>query len=240
MTPPPNTTQLDAEVLLASTGLLQPPDATSIAAAQILLEDLKRQIVATLDKENQTAVRVNDLTTRYHEKLAQTPAYETMTAQLAETHGLAFAAAYQEAHQRARQLLLDRWPENTLDTIFGARIYPGDPEAVAQWLLEGDTVENQRVAKDFAAAALLPECMEVFVTAYPALYREVLAALNEELAQRVETEWSPPPWLESTIATFKGIEDPAIPPAPPPAPPPPAGAKLATDRLETASEKVAG
>lgn len=230
---------LEAEVLLAATGLLQPPDKTARLAASTMVKDLRADLLAVLEREEPTAMRVNNQTENYHKRLAATPPYEAVFEQLAAAYGEAFAAAYQAAHMNARQLLLDRYPASSLDGIFGTQICDPDPERLAQWLLEADTVENQRLVKDLAAAAVLPETIDVFSLSFPLLFAELKAALNKQLAKLADEHWSPPPWLDCSLRTLLGLPVEAVPPAPAPVVPPPARAKLAADKLETATEKGA-
>jgi hypothetical protein len=229
---------LEAEILLAATGLLQRPDRTARLAARSLLKELKDAALAVLEQENPTALRVNNQTANYHKRLAVTPPYESVFDELAASDGEAFAGAYQAAHMNARQLLLDRWPAVSLDGIFGTQIVPPDQESLAQWLLEADTVENQRLIKDLAAAAVLPETIEVFSQAFPLIFGELKETVNGQLAKLKDESWVPPPWLDCSLRTFLGLPVEVAPAPPPPPAPPPARAKLATDKLETATEKT--
>ncbi|HKO86716.1 MAG TPA: hypothetical protein VJ140_19635 [Actinomycetota bacterium] len=230
---------LEAEVLLAATGLLQPPDQTARLASRTLLADLRVSMLAVLEREEPTALRVNDQTRNYHKKLAATPPYEAIFESVAASDGETFAAAYQAAHMNARQLLLDRWPAVTIDGIFGTQIVDPDHESLAQWLLEADTVENQRLIKDLAAAAILPETVEVFQLAFPLVFADLKGVLNKRLAELADEHWAPPPWLDCSLRTFLQLPVEAIPPAPPPVTPPPSRAKLAAEELETPAERSA-
>ncbi len=229
---------LEAEVLLAATGLLQPPDQTARIAARTLLPELTDAMLAVLEREEPTALRVNNQTANYHKRLSASPPYETTFELLAAAQGEAFAGAYQAAHQNARQLLLGRWPAVTLDGIFGTQIVPPDPEKLAQWLLEADTIENQRLIKDLGAAAVLPETIEVFSVAFPMIFAELTRVLNDRLAKLKDQDWVPPPWLDCSLRTFLRLPVQAVPPAPPPPVAPPSRAKLAAEKLETAVERT--
>jgi hypothetical protein len=227
---------LDAECLLAATGLLQRPDDTSRKAAQVLLADLKRDLLAVLEQDDPKRLGSVVQTTKYHGKLAGTPPYEAMFSEL-EDAGEAFAAAYQAAHGNARQLLLARYPSSDLDGIFGTLPVEPDWERLCQWLLEADTVENQRLVADLGAAAVLGETVEVFAGAFPLMYAQLRKVLNDRLAELKRKKWSPPPWLETALVTFMRLPVDQAPPAPPAPTPKPSRVKLDTERLETAADK---
>jgi hypothetical protein len=230
---------LEAEILLAATGLLQPPDQTSRLAAKTLLKEMRADLLDVLEREEPTALRVNNQTPNYHKRLCATPPYEATFDLVAAADGEAFAAAYQAAHMNARQLLLDRWPAVTLDGMFGTQICEPDPEKLAQWLLEADTVENQRLVKDLAAAAVLPETVEVFSLAFPMLFADLKAVLNKRLGKLKDEGWSPPHWLDCSLRTVLQLPVEVAPSPPPPPVPPPSRAKLDAESLETAAEKTA-
>lgn len=228
---------LDAECLLAATGLLERPDDTARRAAQVLLADLQRQMLAALDQDEPARMGKVGQTAKYHAKLAATPPYETIHVQLEALYGPAFAGAYQAAHMNARQLVLGRYPSGDLDGIFGTTIVEPDWERLSQWLLEADTVERQRLVADLAAAAVLPETVEVFVAAFPLIYGKLREVLNERLGELRDQHWSPPAWLESALITFMQLPVEQAPPAPPAPTPQPSRVKLDTERLETAADK---
>jgi hypothetical protein len=230
---------IEAELLLAATGLLQPPDRTARLAAGPLLKQMRQALLDVLEREEPTALRVNNQSSNYHKRLCATPPYEATFALVAEADGEAFAAAYQAAHMNARQLLLDRWPAVTLDGIFGTQICDPDPEKLAQWLLEADTVENQRLVKDLAVAAVLPETVEVFSLAFPLLLADLTGVLNTKLGKLKDEGWVPPHWLDCSLRTLLRLPVEVVPSAPPPATPPPSRAKLSADTLETQAEKTA-
>jgi hypothetical protein len=230
---------LEAEILLAATGLLQPPDKTARLAAKTLLKELREAALAVLEREEPTALRVNSQTPNYHKRLSAGPLYEKTFAEMQGTDGEAFAAAYQAAHMNARGFMLARYPAQEIGGIFGTQIVPPDPEKLAQWLLEADTVENQRLIKDLGAAAILPETVEVFSGAFPLLFDEVKRAVNDRLAELKNEGWAPPPWLDCSLRTFLQLPVEAVPSAPPPPTPPPSRAKLAAEELETPADKSA-
>lgn len=230
--------QLTGETLVAAAGLLQPPDETAQLAAQTLLDQLKTQMLAVLDRDEQTSLKVNSQTQKYLAKLAKTPPTEAWFETLEQSHGPAVAAAYLDTHQRSRQLLQQAYPGLDLDGIFGVTVIEPDHESLAQWLLLVDTIENQRIIKDLAAGALLPEVVLAFAAAYPNIYNELIRVLDDRLAELRQEEWSPPHWLEVSLATFKQLPIKPIKPMPLPEAPKPSRVKIDTERLDTASDKV--
>lgn len=228
---------LDAECLLAATGLLDRPDATARRAAKVLLKNLQRELLDVLEQDEPRRLGAVRQAPKYHDKLAATPPYEAIDAQLEPIYGPALAAAYQAAHRNARQLLLDRYPSGDLDGIFGTVPVTPDWESLSQWLLEADTVERQRLVADLGAAAVLGETVEVFTGAFPEIYARLRSTLNDRLAELRNQHWSPPAWLETALVTFMQLPVDQAPPAPPPPAPQPSRVKLDTDRLETPADK---
>lgn len=194
---------LEAEQLLAATGLIRTPDQTSLAASKTLLKELATELIATLERENQARLRVNDQTEKYLKKLAKPPDYDACLDAIEPVYGRKVAAEYQLLHTAARQYFLDTYPAQEVDTARGTRPQPPDPEKLAQWLLEVDTVENQRIISDLAAGAVLDETVTVFKTAFPEMYGYLVSELHNEMASRPD-EWMPSIWLEMALATFTG------------------------------------
>lgn len=205
---------LEAEALLASTGLLQVPDRTSMTASKTLLKGLTKQLTATLDRDNQAHLRVNDQTERYLEKLAKQPDYDACMEAIEGRFGRAVAAEYQLLHMAARQYLLDTHPAQEVDTARGAIPAPPDPEKLAQWLLEVDTIENQRIISDLAAGAVMDETVRVFKETFPESYERLVIELQDAIAAK-PTDWLAPVWMEMALATFTGKPQVGAPPIEP-------------------------
>lgn len=235
--PAPPNVALDAECLLAATGLLEQPDTSAGKAARVLLRDLTRELLDVLEQDEPKRMGSVRQTPKYHAKLAATPPYEAVDRRLEARYGPAMAAAYQAAHRNARDILLGRYPSGSIDGIFGTRPVDPDWESLSQWLLEADTVERQRLVADLGAAAVLAETVEVFSAAFPLMYGKLREALNRKLAELENKSWSPPPWLETALITFMQLPVDQAPPAPPAPTPKPSRVKLDTERLETAADK---
>lgn len=229
---------IEAEALLAATGLLHPPDRTARTAAKHLVADLRKQLIGVLDHENQRRLRVNDQTESYLKKLAATPDYEGINAIIESKYGLTMVGQYMEKHMAARQLLLDSYPAQEVETSRGVVPQPPDPELLAQWLLDVDTIENQRIVSDLAAGAVLPETVTVFKTVFPEIYAYLVTELNEAIATK-PADWIPPIWLEMAIGTFAGAPMEGAPPAKPSEEPKPQGkAKLNIKDVQTSAQKA--
>ncbi len=204
---------IEAESLLAATGLVAVPDRTSIAASRTVVKDLVKQLVAVLDRDDQKRLRVNNQTENYIKQLGMPPDYDRISAAIEPKFGLAIAGEYQLLHQEIRQRFLDSYPAQEVDTARGTRSQPPDPELLAQWLLEVDTIENQRIVSDLAAGAVLPETVKVFKDSFPEIYSALLGELSEAIAKR-PFDWLPPVWLEMALATFTGQPQVGAPPMP--------------------------
>lgn len=205
---------LEAEQLLAATGLVRVPDRTSLAASKRVLKGLTDQLLAVLDRNDQARLRVNDQTERYLKELAKQPDYDACMEAIEAKFGRQVAAEYQILHQNARAYLLNTYPAQEVDTARGARPQPPDPEKLAQWLLEVDTIENQRLVSDLAAGAVMNETVEVFKETFPMMYERLVIELQDEIASRPD-DWLPPVWLEMALATFTGKPQVGAPPIEP-------------------------
>lgn len=221
---------LDAEQILAMTGLLPPwqhpagapwPDASAVNGSRTILEDLKKQLLGALDRDSPARVRVKKTTDAYFERLAKDPSYPDMVADLDDYVGLEIAMQWQTAHMNAREVLMSRHPTINVESVSGIRIFPPDPVAQTRFLFEADVVENQRIALDLQAAALNDGFVQVFQAAFPLMYGQMFKALQTELNNRAARNWYPPFWLDRAVRIFlqapaKGAIDLHAPPPPPP------------------------
>lgn len=215
---------LEAEALLATTGLLLPPDRSAVIASRIKVKELTNQLLAALDREEPARLRVNDQKSSYAKRLAVPPDYQSTIEALEDLTTLGLAGAYQLAHTNARHVLLARAPKVSIDYVSGTKPQPVDPLAEAQYLHEVDTVENQRLIHDVASAAVLPEAVEVFKAAFPTLHGHLAGELRTSLVRKAATGWVPPHWLESALRLFLqapaegpvDVHSPAAPASPEP------------------------
>lgn len=200
---------LEAEALLLATGLVAAPDRTALAGAPGLVPDLKKEITAALDRDEPDRVfAVSTGGKGYAAQLAKEPDYEGFLAFLEPRIGHDDAMAYQVQHQTARQVLLSRRTIVTIDDgIMGVQVVANDPEADEQWALEVGQVEQMRIVKDLAAAALLKECVDVFRACFPETYRILCDHLDDELTRRraKSKTWAPDPYIEDAIRIFLGL-----------------------------------
>jgi hypothetical protein len=228
--------ELDAEALLAVTGLLEPPGAGHLALARDLVRDTERALVAALGAEKLQPLRPVRIGKTYFKRLQAPPPYEAWMEWLEGRRDVTFAAAYIAKHTSARDMLIARRPSNSVTGVLGEEVAPPDPEMLVQWEMEADVVETQRVIYDLASAAVLPETLAVFDAAFPALSAHLATFLDEERAKRKERKWAPPPWMDASLRLWLRLPpDPAPSPVAPAPAPKPAVTKLDTAALETAT-----
>lgn len=214
------TPQLQAEAILAVTGLLVPPDRSAVIAARRIVKDLTAKAVDALDREEPMRLRVNDIKPSFIKKLMVEPDYETIVADLEELTGsLEVASAYMLAHQRARQVLIDSYPSLSVDTVVGTRpVEAIDPDSETLWCYQVDAIEHQRVILDLSAAACLPETVVAFSAAFPDMYEGIGAALQDAISKK-GPKWTPPWWLDASLRVFFQAEPEESVITPEPAPP---------------------
>jgi hypothetical protein len=207
--------------MLLATGLVENPGRTHVIAAQGLLEDLRDGVLAVLDKDDPGELETHGRTKAYFDELSKDPDYVTPQNFLKPLLGDESMAEYMMLHAAARQMLLDRWPKSEMDTVMGSVSMPPDEESELQWLLEADTIENpNRLPKDLAAAALLPECVEVFSTAFPKTYDWLVLELKTRMIEKFAGGWRPEFWVEDALRIFmKMAFDAAVELSPEPDPP---------------------
>jgi hypothetical protein len=243
---------IEAEILLATTGLLTLPDRSAVTAAKVKLRELRDEMATALDREDPVRLRVNNQGPSYFKRLAVEPNYEGMVVDLTEVGvPLAVAGAYQLAHQAARKKLMDLHPTTTLQPITGLRVLPADPIAEALYFTQVDTVESQRVFLDLQSGGLLPTQVEVFSACFPDLYEQLARDMREAMDKMRERGWEPPFWLDQGMRRF--LKAPATGPVdvytpgaqapPPPEEEPPkegagGAAKINLKALEVAGAEV--
>lgn len=196
------------EALLAATGVVDAPDASAVRAMKGYSLGLRRELLDVVDLKDPGRLYVNNQNSSFFERLSVEPPYVEWSKFLVPVIGLEAAGEWQTKHAAARQLLLDRHPVTTIDSIRGAVVMENDIESEAQWLLEVDTVQNpDRVVRDLAAGALLVEQAQVFNQAYPELAEFLRQALNDDVVKRAGAKpgWLPSPWLEDSMRIFLGL-----------------------------------
>lgn len=243
---------LPAESILMATGLVERPTATHVRASRALLPDLRKELLAALDREDPGRLYVCPERPGYFDRLSNEPDYEAYQAALEPLVGAEQADVYVVLHQRARRVLLDLRPVSTIDTVMGPTVLPLDSISEARWAIEVDVVEGLRLVKDLAAGALLKEEVDVFASCFPEAYRFVTDELDAELVKRraAKASWSPPPWLADSIRVLERLPFGAtleLKPAkaPQPSSPPPRaksgkGGALDTDALKTKAQGGGG
>jgi len=243
---------IEAEILLATTGLLTLPDRSAVIASRVKVAELRDQMATALDREDPVRLRVNDQGPSYFKRLVVEPNYEGMVVDLTEVGvPLAVAGAYQLAHQAARQMLKNLHPTTTLEPITGALILPADPIAEQLYFTQVDTVESQRVFLDLQSGGLLPTQVDVFSACFPDLYALLAREMRDAMTKMHGRGWIPPFWLDQGMRRFlkaplTGPVDVYTPGAqkPPPAEEKPpedgggGGAKINLKALEVAGAEV--
>lgn len=192
---------LFAESVLQATGLLRAPDATTLRASYALLKELRDQLVAALDLEEQEHLYAVPERKSYFDKLSNQPDYKATRAFLDPIMEDEDVGSYLSLHLEARNLLIGTHPATSIDHVLGEIAVPSDPEAVRHWEHEVDMVEGRRICRDLAAGALMRETVEVFATVYPETYVMLKEALSDAHAKK-GPKWMPPEWLETSIRVF--------------------------------------
>lgn len=246
---------IEAEVLLAVTGLILPRDEkkrrsllrSSVVASREVVPNLLKKMRAVLDRDDQTGMRVVKVESGFEKKLAAGAGYPDLVADLEDKIGLPAAGAFQEAHANAVAILQSRRPATSIVGVAGLEIQPNDPVSEAIWLLECDMVESVRIVNDFASCALLPETVEVFSQCFPDIYAKLAKELADEVTKRHESGWVATHWLDFGIRMFlqapeDGVVDLYAPTAPPPPAPEakPAAPGGGKTKLPTAALQTAG
>ncbi len=196
---------MDAESLLLATGFLRGPTATDYRAARVIGKEVVAAFTDAIDRESQGRLYAVTAPASYFDKLGDPLDYQTIGPALEAKLGAELAGQYQALQQQGRALLTARHPTTTIDTILGPQVVPNDAESDAQYRLEADTAENHlRLARDFAAGALLVEQVSLWAQLFPTTYGNVVNELRMALAKKAakQKDWFPPFWLEDSIRTL--------------------------------------
>jgi hypothetical protein len=233
-----------AETVLMASGLVAPPTATHVRAARALLDDLRDQLLAALEREEPGRLFVCPERAGYFDRLAREPDLAAAETALEPLIGTEAADAYTVLHQAARRTLLDLRPSSTIDTVLGPKVLPLDSISEARWALEVDTVEGMRIMKELAAGALLKEEVDVFAACFPESYAYLLGELDLQLAKKAAAAptWEPPMWLADSLRIFErkpfgaSLELTAAKSPPPTSPPKRGKSEIDTEALKTKSQ----
>lgn len=199
---------LTAEQLLYVTGLVAVPGPDEFASAPGVLDLLEGQVMEMFDLDEPGRFLNIEIGSTYYDRIRRdqpvdgAEVHQAIEAKLGDI----VAAEYAFAADNARRILIARRPRTEIETMFGLKLdVAEDPLAVEQWDHEAATVEKMRIVRDMQAAALLPECAEVFATCFPALYDELSQIIDREVGRRAARDktWDPPAWAIDMVKTFK-------------------------------------
>lgn len=200
---------LDGELLLLSAGLLKPPGADEVSALRALETELRELARGITGAPKQGPLRVNPQSDRYFDRLTKFKAglydYGPAVADLAHMVGFEVAGDWQRLHMSAVQFMLDRYPRSIISSVVGDVFVESDPESLAQYRLEADTIERpQRILWDLAAGAVLAEQQDVFASVAPETYAMMVKEIRDECSKRhfADPEWLPAWWLEDALRVF--------------------------------------
>jgi hypothetical protein len=209
--------ELIAESILLATGLLEVPTRTEVAAGPVLVEELRDQLLAVLERDDPARLRVTQARPSYAERLALPPDYEAITQALTSIDD-AVAAEYVLLHQQAREALKARVPTAYITTSLGEVEVPPAADAQEQFLSEVDTIEiHDRLGKDAQAAALLPENVSLFAACYPQTYAWLCLEFETKRSELIAKKMIPPYWLDDVVRTLLRLPPEAPTPLPTPA-----------------------
>jgi hypothetical protein len=200
---------LPAEFLLLATGLLDTPTPEHVRAARAFPEQLKEALAAALERDKPSPLLVIPDRKAYFARLVKTdPDYGKVQQFVGAKLGTEEATAYQLAQQAAVAKMIEQHPKTEVHTLVGPKevANPYDQDLRYSW--EAEVVENHvRLAKDLAAAALVPSNIALFATLYPAVYKFAYNALRQAMRDKLaqDADWFPALWLDGAIRVFLQI-----------------------------------
>jgi hypothetical protein len=197
---------LDAEFLLLATGLLETPKPEHIRAARTYPAELEVALAAALERETPGFLLVIPDRKTYYDRLVKTdPDYAAVQVYVGAKLGPDEATAYQLAQQKAVATMKQHRPHAEVHTLVGPLDAPNPYDKDLRYSWEIEVVENHlRLAKDLAAAAVLPSNVALFATLYPAVYKFAYNSLRRSMSAKKarDPDWFPALWLDGAARVF--------------------------------------
>jgi len=200
---------LPAEFLLLATGLLETPTMEHVRAAREYPAQLKEALRAALEREKPGLLLAIPDRKAYYGRLVKTkPDYGQVQLFVGGKLGHEEATAYQQAQEAAVAKMLNLRPHAEVHTLVGPHDVANSYDQDIRYSWEAEVVENHvRLAKDLAAAALVPSNVALFATLYPAVYKFAYNELRRGMSDKKgrEPDWFPALWLDGAIRVFLQI-----------------------------------
>jgi hypothetical protein len=189
-----------AERLLLVAGPVMLPDRAVQDEARNVWDDMVRDLLKAIDREEQGPLLDPNVSMKYWDKLQR---FEPDYSEVIEALGTD-GAAFQALQLAARDALLKRKTVSTVDTVRGPHVVDVAPHGIDEmtWLLEADTVENpKRLVADLAAGALVYLEVQIFADCFPDTYSGLVQVAQLAMAEK-PPEWLPPMWLADGLTTL--------------------------------------